>query len=111
MSAKERVQQATHRVMGPVNNYMSETKYAKYVVINGTSLARPVLGAAGMVEAWRGNWGHAEALFGIGYGTDIADGKGSRAWNATSGIGSKLDAAADFLIRLETLAAIFPKYE
>ena len=86
---------------------MRETNYLKYAVPGSMTASRPILGARGMVAAWRGDWVSAERNFAAGFATDF-EGTPARLFDATSDLGSKADPVADFIIRAEALAAFFP---
>lgn len=86
---------------------IKNTKYLKYLAHGSLTAARPILGARGMVAAWRGDWASAERNFTIGFATDL-EGIPARLFEATSNLGSKADPVADFVIRAQTLAAFLP---
>lgn len=79
----------------------------RYAPVWAMTLARPVLGQAGLIEARRGNWSEARKNFIAAYATDM-EGYVARPLNAASDAGAVADPVADGVLRVQSIAAFAP---
>lgn len=86
---------------------MSAVEKLKFVPPNAMTIARPFLGAEGVVQAYNGNWAAAGAWFAAAWASDM-DGTVARATNSVTKFGSFADPIADGALRAEMAVAIAP---
>jgi hypothetical protein len=80
----------------------------RYAVPWGMTLARPVIGADAMRQAWNGKWGRAAVEFAGAWGTDL-EGFPARWLDAVTKAGAVADPIADGILRAESLLALAPR--
>lgn len=80
----------------------------RYVFPWGMTVARPIIGADAMVQAWRGNWGRATLEFAGAWATDF-EGIPARWLHAVTKAGAIADPVADAFLRAESIVALAPR--
>ena len=82
---------------------------ARFLLPNGMTVARPILGWQALLAVREGNWARAQRKTILAWLTD-AEGSVARPLDATSQLGATLDPIADGIWRLEMALALAPHF-